>query len=103
MGTPRQRGDCATVSGLSFTGPTPKPKPPPAGAPETGEGTSADGADIDSTEESADPGLLRLEFTSPAKAALITWAQGRESGRAGASGVPQFRYLVVPLRAAVRT
>jgi DNA polymerase-3 subunit beta len=77
--------------------------PPPAGAPETGEGTSADGADIDSTEESADPGLLRLEFTSPAKAALITWAQGRESGRAGASGVPQFRYLVVPLRAAVRT
>jgi DNA polymerase III subunit beta len=75
---------------------------PPPGAPDGEEGASADGPDIDSTEESADPGLLRLEFTSPAKPALITWAQGRESGRAGAPGVPQFRYLVVPLRAAVR-
>jgi DNA polymerase-3 subunit beta len=57
---------------------------------------------------SADPGLLRLEFTSPAKPALITraqgsGAQGSESDRAAPAGVPQFRYLVVPLRAAVRS
>jgi hypothetical protein len=67
---------------------------------------------------SADPGLLRLEFTSPAKPALITRAQfsgaqgsgaqgsgeqDGESDRAAPAGVPQFRYLVVPLRAAVRS
>jgi DNA polymerase-3 subunit beta len=66
----------------------------------------------------ADPGLLRLEFTSPAKPALITraqgsraqgsgtrgsGAQGSETDRAADVGVPQFRYLVVPLRAAVRS
>jgi hypothetical protein len=59
-----------------------------------------------------DPGLLRLEFTSPAKPALITRAQvsgAQGSGaqesedRAALAGVPQFRYLVVPLRAAVRS
>src|SRR5580658_5645744 len=33
IGTPRQRGDCATVSGLSFTGPKPNPKPPPPPGP----------------------------------------------------------------------
>jgi DNA polymerase III sliding clamp (beta) subunit (PCNA family) len=53
----------------------------------------------------ADPGLLRIEFTSPAKPALIT----RVSSQAGPDGVPEepgtaeFRYLVVPLRAAVRS
>src|SRR5215510_5275424 len=32
--TPRQRGDCATVSGLSFPPPRPPPpRPPAAGAP----------------------------------------------------------------------
>jgi DNA polymerase-3 subunit beta len=53
-----------------------------------------------------DPGLLRIEFTSPAKPALIT----RVSSQASPGGAPpaepataEFRYLVVPLRAAVRS
>ena len=59
-----------------------------------------------------DPGLLRIEFTSPAKPALITRVtaeQGPEgagvSGEtpAGESGGADFRYLVVPLRAPVRS
>jgi DNA polymerase III subunit beta len=37
-------------------------------------------------------GRIRLDFTSPAKPALITWAEGDRPGDA-------FRYLVVPLRA----
>jgi DNA polymerase III subunit beta len=64
---------------------------------------------------SAAPGRIRLEFTSPAKPALITWVGGDNStGATGAEGhatgdVPgpgdaqpdypaDFRYLVVPLR-----
>jgi DNA polymerase III subunit beta len=43
-------------------------------------------------EEAA--GRFRLDFTSPAKPALITWAGGDQPG----AGAP-FRYLVVPLRA----
>jgi DNA polymerase III subunit beta len=39
-----------------------------------------------------DTGRIRLDFTSPAKPALITWAEGDRPGTA-------FRYLVVPLRA----
>jgi DNA polymerase III subunit beta len=82
-----------------------------AGEGDAGEGDAGAGGP-------ADPGLLRLEFTSPAKPALITraqgsgaqgsgaqgsGAQGSESDRAAPAGVPQFRYLVVPLRAAVRS
>jgi len=50
-------------------------------------------------------GTLRLEFTSPAKPALITQAveagQG-EPGAAGPAAEPPFRYLVVPLRSPTR-
>jgi DNA polymerase-3 subunit beta len=57
--------------------------------------------------QAADPGLLRIEFTSPAKPALITRVapagQDRpEPGQQQAPGSPEFRYLVVPLRAAGR-
>jgi DNA polymerase III sliding clamp (beta) subunit (PCNA family) len=60
-------------------------------------------------------GRIRLEFTSAAKPALITWATdempppsdradgGADSGGAGREGAPAFRYLVVPLRVPVRT
>ncbi len=50
----------------------------------------------------ADPGQIRLEFTTAAKPALITWAGdgGLVPGRP--SGVPAFRYLVVPLRVPAR-
>jgi DNA polymerase-3 subunit beta len=46
---------------------------------------------------------IRLEFTSPAKPALITLAGdgGDGPGGAGAAG-PPFRYLVVPLRSPTR-
>jgi DNA polymerase III subunit beta len=38
---------------------------------------------------------IRLQFTSPARPALITWLPGEPEENAG----PAFRYLVVPLRA----
>jgi DNA polymerase-3 subunit beta len=50
------------------------------------------------------PGMIRLDFTSPAKPALVTWAGGDPAeGEPGSRGqpVPAFRYLVVPLRAPV--
>ena len=59
-----------------------------------------------------DPGLLRIEFTSPAKPALITrvtaesdpeGAQITSETPPEASGGAEFRYLVVPLRAPVRS
>jgi DNA polymerase III sliding clamp (beta) subunit (PCNA family) len=37
--------------------------------------------------------LIRLEFNTPAKPALITWTSDDER-----AGVPAFRYLLVPLR-----
>jgi DNA polymerase III subunit beta len=49
----------------------------------------------------ADPGQIRLEFTGPAKPALITWAGDR--GPDPAHPAPAFRYLVVPLRVPVVT
>jgi DNA polymerase III subunit beta len=47
----------------------------------------------------AGAGRIRLEFTSPAKPALITWAGGGEQAAPG-EAAGQFRYLVVPLRVA---
>jgi DNA polymerase III sliding clamp (beta) subunit (PCNA family) len=57
---------------------------------------------------SADPGLLRIEFTSPAKPALITRVEpaggdGPLAGQEQPAAEPEFRYLVVPLRATVRS
>jgi DNA polymerase-3 subunit beta len=49
----------------------------------------------------ADPGQIRLEFSTPAKPALITWA--RDDGPDPAHPAPAFRYLVVPLRIPERT
>jgi DNA polymerase III subunit beta len=66
----------------------------------------------------AQQGRIRLEFTSAAKPALITWASevaqpegdseekgdlGAQTGRVRPEGTPAFRYLVVPLRAPVRS
>jgi DNA polymerase-3 subunit beta len=48
----------------------------------------------------ADPGLLRIEFTSPAKPALITRVPAHGQGDPDPDqDQPEFRYLVVPLRA----
>jgi DNA polymerase III subunit beta len=72
--------------------------PVDAGRAETDEGNPGPG----------DPGLIRIEFTSPAKPALITRvtsAPGSEGASESAEGPggADFRYLVVPLRAPVRS
>jgi DNA polymerase III subunit beta len=46
------------------------------------------------------PGRIRLEFTTAAKPALITWAD--DDGLAPGDPTPAFRYLVVPLRVPAR-
>jgi DNA polymerase-3 subunit beta len=56
----------------------------------------------------ADPGLLRIEFTSPARPALITRVPpaGPDDPAADQeqpAGEPGFRYLVVPLRSVARS
>ena len=48
----------------------------------------------------ADPGQIRLEFSTPAKPALITWVG--DEGPDPAHPAPAFRYLVVPLRVPAR-
>jgi DNA polymerase III subunit beta len=49
---------------------------------------------------SSDPEQIRLEFSTAAKPALITWAN--DEGLAPEDPAPAFRYLVVPLRVPVR-
>jgi len=74
-----------------------------AGAPPRQAVPAADGGD----QPPPEAGRIRLEFTSAAKPALITWASSQTDGdgAAGATdateerdGPPAFRYLVVPLR-----
>ena len=93
------------------------PAPAPGRAQAVG-GVDADAPDAkdagpgaDGAAASTDPGLLRIEFTSPAKPALITRVPpepaqddpaGADSPAAGAEP-PGFRYLVVPLRAVARS
>jgi hypothetical protein len=84
-------GDAGAGAGEGNAEPA-SPGPPSPGPPSPGP---------------ADPGLLRIEFTSPAKPALITRvssqaASGDTGSPPGESGVAEFRYLVVPLRAAAR-
>jgi DNA polymerase III subunit beta len=77
-----------------------------AAAAGTGPPRSPDGQQ----DAPAGPATIRLEFTSPAKPALITWA-GEDGGapagsraeeRSGQVPPPAFRYLVVPLRSPAR-
>ena len=75
---------------------------PPAGAGRDDEGAAGGEAAAGEAGEGAAPVAeavtIRLEFTSPAKPALITLA-GREDE---AARRPAFRYLVVPLRSPAR-
>jgi DNA polymerase III subunit beta len=75
-----------------------------APGPARAAGTAGDGG-----EAPPEPGgRIRIEFTSPAKPALITWAADGASAsgpgeraagdKGGQPGVATFRYLVVPLR-----
>lgn len=58
------------------------------------------GAPRDDAAAVTEPGQVRLEFTSPAKPALITWFD--DAGLGPEDTTPAFRYLVVPLRVPVR-
>jgi DNA polymerase III subunit beta len=87
-----------------------------AGASAGGASAAEDSGPVDARRAEADegnpgpgdPGLIRIEFTSPAKPALITRVTSAP-GSDGASepaegpGGADFRYLVVPLRAPVRS
>ena len=70
-------------------------------------GTSPPRNPADQEDTAGAPATIRLEFTSPAKPALITGA-GDGSGEPGAGDAaapgtpPAFRYLVVPLRSPTR-
>jgi hypothetical protein len=90
---------------------------PPAGADGGAAGGSAADGPADGTvaarDGSAEPATIRLEFTSPARPALITLAgDDRDEGGPGAGTDgdddaekgprPAFRYLVVPLRSPAR-
>jgi DNA polymerase III subunit beta len=59
-------------------------------------GAPGDGEEV----PSAEPGRIRLEFSSAAKPALITWAD--DEGLWPSNPTPAFRYLVVPLRVPAR-
>jgi DNA polymerase-3 subunit beta len=94
----------------------------PAPTANAGGGAAEDAADdgaSDARDGSARPATIRLEFTSPARPALITLAgdEGDDSGSDGAAASegdgaaddagadqprPAFRYLVVPLRSPAR-
>ncbi|MGO9501164.1 MAG: DNA polymerase III subunit beta [Streptosporangiaceae bacterium] len=65
------------------------------------------GSGAEAADPAAEPGRIRLEFTSPTKPALVTWAAGPAEASAVAASrateSPVFRYLVVPLRVPVRS
>ncbi|HKR70986.1 MAG TPA: DNA polymerase III subunit beta [Streptosporangiaceae bacterium] len=61
-------------------------------------GTGRSGTGRSGTDAPEAPNRIRLEFNTPAKPALITWTSDDEP-----TGVPAFRYLLVPLRVPERT
>jgi DNA polymerase III subunit beta len=66
-------------------------------APARAPGAARDGEEA---PPPAEAGRIRLEFSSAAKPALITWAD--DEGMSGEESAPAFRYLVVPLRVPAR-
>jgi DNA polymerase-3 subunit beta len=69
-----------------------------APAPESPAPQAQDGTTV------AKEGRIRLQFTGPTKPALITGSPRMTgAGEVGAESVPDFRYLVVPLRALAST
>jgi len=78
------------LDGLAAAAASAGPARPPGG--------SRDGEE----EPPADPGRIRLEFSTAAKPALITWASDEGLDPEAPSATPAFRYLVVPLRVPAR-
>ncbi|HEY1920321.1 MAG TPA: DNA polymerase III subunit beta [Streptosporangiaceae bacterium] len=75
--------------------------------PSAGHGKSAaadgDGASEDAagrSDNTPDPGRIRLSFTSAVRPAVITWlpGAGHDAAEEPQDETPDFRYLVVPLR-----
>jgi DNA polymerase III subunit beta len=77
--------------------------PPAAPGGSAGSGTpEAHGSGKPEKDATAAPaeGRIRLQFTSPTKPALITGSPGMKgAGEVGGESAPDYRYLVVPLRA----
>ena len=93
------------LDGLAAAAAPVPPRAKPSGA-ETGGPPAPDAnPGADGAAPPTDPGLLRIEFTSPAKPALITRVppEPAQDDQAGEVGPPGFRYLVVPLRAVTRS
>jgi DNA polymerase III subunit beta len=65
-------------------------------------GASGDDEEQEEGSRAADPGQIRLQFSTAAKPALITWAADGGPAPGEGSGAPAFRYLVVPLRVPAR-
>jgi DNA polymerase-3 subunit beta len=77
----------------------------PGGPAGTGGTSTPDGAPTADREAGQDgkppePGVVRIEFTSPAKPALISRVTSGSNPADGGPAGPEFRYLVVPLRPA---
>ena len=67
--------------------------------PSEAEPAPAEPSEAESSEAepaSAESGRIRIQFNTPAKPALITWVEQNESRSEDV--VPDFRYLLVPLR-----
>jgi len=111
------------LDGITAAAGAPGPARHPASSGSAGDGAAGDPAADDPSDAArggaARPAAIRLEFTSPARPALITLAadDGDDSGSEGtaagdgggaaddaAAGRPRaaFRYLVVPLRSPAR-
>ena len=106
------------LDGITAAAAGPGPARHPASAASAGGGAAEDSAadgrarTVAARDGSAEPATIRLEFTSPARPALITLAG--DDGDEGESGAaeedddakqgprPAFRYLVVPLRSPAR-
>ena len=84
--------DGLNAAATPWTSPSAKPSPDESG----------DSAKTKADTRPAGPGRIRLEFTSSAKPAVISWIPGADDPPAddGENGEPRvgFRYLVVPLR-----
>ena len=74
----------------------------PAGAGAATDEAAAGTETAGGTAPAAEAATIRLEFTSPAKPALITLAGAPQHAGDEAAPRPAFRYLVVPLRSPAR-
>jgi DNA polymerase-3 subunit beta len=84
------------AAALTAAAGTPPTAPAGSGTPE------AQGSGKPEKDATAAPaeGRIRLQFTSPTKPALITGSPGMEgAGEVSGESAPDYRYLVVPLRA----